>query len=115
MTNDPQKGSTLKTLQQKIGERFDERFVNPENTGYRVGQEFLGAVESFISVEVEAALQEFAEAVKVDDYVPNHSALCATNAHPELIGSCSCDEESREDIWNSALAEQEEKIKRFFD
>lgn len=29
--------------------QFDNRFKNPENTGYRVGQEFLGAVEQFIT------------------------------------------------------------------
>ena len=35
-------------LEDKILADFDRRFKNPENTGYRVGEEFMGAMRDFI-------------------------------------------------------------------
>ena len=119
MINDSQKGSTLKDLQQKIGERFDERFVNPENTGYRVGQEFLGAVESFISSEFEKALRKLAEAVRVKKG-PYKSRLFQNRNLIDYCGTCEqaweyCSCSARNTGFNAAVTEQEEKVKRFFD
>lgn len=49
----------MTTTLQEILKEFEEQFKNPENTGYRVGQEFLGAVSIFI----ESSLLKYKEAI----------------------------------------------------
>lgn len=60
------------TLQQFIDEKckeFRKRYKNPKNTGYRVGQEFLGAVEIFI---IQALTEcSTATAVKIYEFCNN--------------------------------------------
>ena len=109
---------TLKNLQQKIEERFDE--LGPiwlEDNDKGTTDQWIprNKARFFVLSELEKALREFAETVRVDDYVPDHDAHCAINAHPELIGSCSCEEENSEKVWKFALAEQEERVKKFFE
>jgi len=47
-----------KQSNEEILKEFRSRFKNPKNTGYRVGQEFLGAVEEFILSKLKQKDQE---------------------------------------------------------
>jgi hypothetical protein len=71
---------------------FREKLGNPENTGYRVGQEFMGAVENYII----HALRLYSEAVKleIDATVPNNAYSAG---------------------WNTAVDEQRRKDKEFWE
>ena len=126
---------TLKTLQQKIGERFEERFLMLRS-GQIISREKLcpGVIHpadtiqeiyDFYMSELEAALREFAETVrvkkrKVNDLPPDNGGLCLTylEHNPVWDGdyyTCQrCGIEFAPANWiNAALAEQEKKIKQF--
>ena len=97
---------TLKDLQQKIEERFDE--LGPillEDNDKGTTDQWIprNKARFFILSELEKALREFAGAVR-------------TETKEELLG--------RENSWvkvgfhsgfNAALAEQEERVKKFFE
>lgn len=47
----------LKQLKKQARREFRKRFKNPKNTGYRVGEEFLGAVELYLDDKIETAYE----------------------------------------------------------
>ena len=109
---------TLKDLQQKIEVRFEKIFgVGKElekmsgqfPDGLKMTTKILAKknieIKSFISLELEAAIRDFAETVRVDkNFTAQEVMLVRNKDHAEglVVG------------WNTAVAEQEEKIKRFF-
>ena len=101
MTNDSQKGSTLKDLQQKIWERFDKQYDFSENKTLEYDN--LLTIRDFISSELEKALREFAGAVRIER---KEELLVRENSWMK-VGFYSG--------FNAALTEQKEKIKRFFE
>ena len=106
MTNDSQKGSTLKDLQQKIWERFDE--LGPiwlEDNDKGTTDQWIprNKARFFVLSELEKALLEFAGAVRIER---KEELLVRENSWMK-VGFYSG--------FNAALTEQKEKIKRFFE
>src|SRR3990167_9834220 len=101
----------IKDLQQKIEERFEEKFIQDQDGRFYFSQEpghlvFADDVKFFIFSELETALREFAETVRVEK---RELLDIEKDMRPSLRKLAELEDE----VWNSALAEQEEKIKRF--
>ena len=101
----------IKDLQQKIEERFEEKFIQDQDGRFYFSQEpghlvFADDVKFFIFSELETALREFAETVRVGkNFTAQETMLVRNKDHAEGLVTG----------WNAALAEQEEKIKQFFE